>query len=78
MASITVLNFGAVKDVVGKNAIEWNNVSTTEELKQQLEEAYPALKNIAYAMAVDKKMVTTSTPFGDGATVALLPPFSGG
>lgn len=78
MPSITVLAFGAVTDILGRNHFEMNDVSTTEELKQKLEAEFPALKNTAYAVAVNKQMVTTSTGLQDSATVALLPPFSGG
>jgi molybdopterin converting factor small subunit len=73
-----VLTFGVVKDVIGKTEFEVSNVTSTSSLKEKLEADYPALKNISYAMAVDKKMVTASTVLTDDATVALLPPFSGG
>lgn len=78
MKKISVLAFGRVADILGKNKLVVPGVSSTGELKEQLEISYPALKNIGYAIAVNKQMATTSTALADGATVALLPPFSGG
>lgn len=78
MKEINVLLFGAAAEMVGKNNLALTGVSTTVELKEQLETTYPGLKNINYAMAVDKQMISTDTPLETGATVALLPPFSGG
>lgn len=78
MKEITVLTFGAVTDIVGKKAFQLSGVESTDELRQKLETDYPALKNLTYAVAVNKQLVNTSTPLDSNATVALLPPFSGG
>lgn len=78
MTEITVLAFGVITDIIGKNSFPVRDVATTEALKEKLEAAYPALKNIRYAMAVNKQIVSTTTPLEAAATVALLPPFSGG
>jgi sulfur-carrier protein len=78
MKEVKVLLFGAVADIVGKNNLILSTVSSTDELKEQLEKEHPALKNISYVMAVNKQMITTTTALEPDATVALLPPFSGG
>ena len=78
MKNVQVLLFGAVADIVGKNNLVLTEVSTTDDVKEQLEKEHPALKNISYAIAVNKQMITTPTPLKTEATVALLPPFSGG
>lgn len=78
MKEINILAFGAVADIVGKSSFVLPAPSSTDELKEQLETDYPALKNISYAVAVNKQMVTASTALEPNATVALLPPFSGG
>lgn len=78
MKEINVLLFGAVADIVGKSSFVMPTPSSTDELKEQLEADYPALKNISYVVAVNKQMVTASTALEPNATVALLPPFSGG
>jgi molybdopterin converting factor small subunit len=78
MSEITVLTFGAVTDIIGKKEVTVGDVASTAALKEKLEEAFPALKHINYAVAVNKKMVVGSIPLGAQETVALLPPFSGG
>lgn len=78
MKEITVLPFGAVAEVLGQSNLKLANLSSTDELKQQLERDYPALKTIPYAIAVNKQLVTGSASLEHNATVALLPPFSGG
>lgn len=78
MKEITVLAFGKVSEIVGKSRFVINNVSSTDELKEQLEAEYPLLKNIRYAVAVNMQMTADCTPIEAGAAVALLPPFSGG
>lgn len=78
MKNVKVLLFGAVADIVGKNSFVTADVSSTDELKERLEKEHPALKNISYAIAVNKQMITETTALAPDATVALLPPFSGG
>jgi molybdopterin synthase sulfur carrier subunit len=78
MKGITVLAFGRVAELTGKSSFVVNDVDSTTQLKQKLEEDYPALKSISFAIAVNKKMATAAMPLDDNATVALLPPFSGG
>ena len=78
MKEITVLTFGAVSEIIGKSRFVMNNVYSTEELCKKLEAEFPSLKNIGYAIALNKQMVTGAIPLEAGATVALLPPFSGG
>ena len=75
---ITVLTFGVITDIIGKSNFVLAGVASTDELKKSLEEKFPRLKNINYTVAVNKQTVTTQTQFENNATVALLPPFSGG
>jgi sulfur-carrier protein len=78
MKEITVLAFGVVAEIVGKDRFIIGNVSSTDELKQQLETQFPKLKSISFAIAVNKKVISASTPLEVNTTVAILPPFSGG
>lgn len=75
---ITVLAFGAVADAIGSSSAVVEDVRTTNELSNHLEEKFPALKNINYAVAVNKQIVSGVVDLSSGVTVALLPPFSGG
>lgn len=75
---MTILAFGVVAEIIGQNKFVVDAVSTTEELKQKLEAAFPALKSINFAVAVDQRVVATSASINANSTLALLPPFSGG
>lgn len=75
---MTVLAFGMVAEIIGKTRFTVDGIASTEALKQKLEQEFPGLKAINVAIAVNKKMVSVPTPLHEDATVALLPPFSGG
>lgn len=78
MKEIHVLAFGAVTDIVGTSSFVIIDVDSTDKLKSRLEDKFPALKNISYAIAVNKHIITKPMALKTNATVALLPPFSGG
>jgi sulfur-carrier protein len=75
---INILAFGQVAGITGNNVVLEESVSDTEGLKYALHKRYPALGELKYAIAVDKKMIHENVDLSDNATVALLPPFSGG
>ncbi len=74
---VEVLFFGKLVDIAGSSLV-LNNVTSTDELLEQLRLQYPALAAEKYIVAVDKKTITENTSLTDNCTVALLPPFSGG
>ena len=78
MSETTVLTFGVITEIIGKSSFAVRDVSSTEELKTKLESAFPRLKTIHYAVAVNKKIISGPTTIAGDATIALLPPFSGG
>jgi sulfur-carrier protein len=51
---------------------------TVGELRQYLVEAYPALKEIRFAIAVNQTLADSQTLLSEDCEVAILPPFSGG
>ena len=75
---ISVLTFGEVTDIINHSSFEVKDVTDVNGLKQMLEEKYEQLKEIKYAIAVDKKIISGNAPLQDKSVVALLPPFSGG
>lgn len=77
--SITILAFGQTAEATGapQFAID-ETVKDTNHLKALLEQRFPALANMQYALALNTGLVTQNTPINPPATVALLPPFSGG
>lgn len=78
MKQIEVLTFGAISDITGKKNFFMNHVDDTQALVKALEQKYPLLKTIQYAIAVDKEVIQENTVLNENATVAILPPFSGG
>jgi sulfur-carrier protein len=76
--NIRVISFGPLREIIGTDPVELEHVTNTEEVIQQMERRYPLLTRHLYIVAVDKKITTESTELMEGATVALLPPFSGG
>jgi molybdopterin synthase sulfur carrier subunit len=75
---INILAFGKIADITANREWKIAAVSSTAQIRQQLEATYPDLRGMRYLIAIDKKIVTADTPLQDGAEVALLPPFSGG
>jgi sulfur-carrier protein len=74
---VKVLFFGKLVEIAGETLV-MNNVTSTDELQEQLCLQYPALASEKFVIAVDKKTIATNTALMDHCTVALLPPFSGG
>ena len=75
---INLLAFGQVASVTGNNFSLNENVADTNDLMAVLQNKYPALAGMKYALAVNKKMIHENTALSDNVTIALLPPFSGG
>lgn len=76
--TIQILSFGRLKEFVQDGSLELKEATDTDGFNQLLQAQFPALKDMKYAIAVNQKMVTGNTALPAGATVALLPPFSGG
>ncbi len=75
---INILAFGQVAGVTGANFNLKDEVMDTDNLQILLQQRYPALAGMKYAIAVNKQMVHQNTPIVENTTIALLPPFSGG
>ena len=78
MKQINVLTFGAIREITGNKNLVVEAVDTTDALVKLLEEKYPILKTVQYAIAVNKEIIQQPVVLNDHADVALLPPFSGG
>ncbi|RYY61083.1 MAG: MoaD/ThiS family protein [Chitinophagaceae bacterium] len=74
---VEVTGFGKISGITGA-AFRVSDVTDTDSLRALLESRYPALKEIKYVIAVDKKMTRENAALTNGSVVALLPPFSGG
>lgn len=73
----TIITFGQIAELSSSKII-FDNLVDTDSLRHKLVETYPALLNIKYAIAVDKKIVSDNTLISETSEIALLPPFSGG
>lgn len=74
---ITIITFGQLTELSSAK-ITLENIADTDTLQQRLVEQYPALLNVKFAIAVDKRVISSNTLINETSAIALLPPFSGG
>jgi len=70
--------FGPLEDITGSPSVALDGVRDTSELWEKLLEAYPALRDRKFVIAVNNRIVKEALDLNDRSEVALLPPFSGG
>ena len=75
---VTILAFGQLAELTGKQSWKLQDITDITALKQSIETSFPAISNINYLVAIDKKIIKENAPLADQSIVALLPPFSGG
>ena len=76
--SIEVQFFGQLVDKTNQSSISLTNIETVFELKEKLFSSFPLLKNEKFVIAINNKMANEHSEIPEGATIALMPPFSGG
>lgn len=80
--SVTILLFASVAEAVGSRRLEIDSQpgDRVAEIRDRLLAAYPQLERFAPNLlyALDEEYVTLDSPIGDGTTLALIPPVSGG
>jgi molybdopterin converting factor subunit 1 len=79
---ITVLLFASIADALGTRKLRFGvrPGDTVAAVRDRLIEEYPKLKPFAENLmyAVDEEYARPETPVAEGATLALIPPVSGG
>ena len=75
---ITVLTFGQIKDITGNTCLTYTDIDNSAVLLKILLNNYPALMNLNFSIAVNKKIISEKTALHDNDVIALLPAFSGG
>jgi molybdopterin synthase sulfur carrier subunit len=70
--------FGMLAEKMGTDSLEVENPGSSEVLRRQLLQQFPALQSLTFRMALDRKLLQTDTDISQGQEIALLPPFSGG
>lgn len=73
-----VLFFGQLTDITGCPSLELRDVQDTALLESILYERYPQLQQSKYVVTVNRQILREHMAIGEGAEIALLPPFSGG
>ena len=79
--NINVLAFGIAKDIFGSSSfkMDLNTGSTVATLRNELEQNYPRLKQLAsFMIAVNNEYVTESEVIEQKDEIAIIPPVSGG
>jgi sulfur-carrier protein len=75
---VEITLFGQLADIAGTQKIHLHDIPDTASLEQKLHEMYPAIANLSYSIAVNKKTIHQNTRLDEDVNVAFLPPFSGG
>jgi molybdopterin synthase sulfur carrier subunit len=73
-----ILIFGQLTDITQQSKLQAADMPDTNALLAWLKSSYPALESAKFVMAVNGQVIQQNTMLSPGATVALLPPFSGG
>ena len=75
---IEIISFGQIAEFINNQKIEVDGIADTDAFKQYLEDRFPALKGTKYKLALNKNIVQQNTEITNQATIAIMPPFSGG
>ena len=70
--------FGQLADITGRTEMTLHDIPDTETLVQTLNEMYPLIANVKYAIALNRKVIKDKTILIGDNNIALLPPVSGG
>jgi molybdopterin synthase sulfur carrier subunit len=75
---IEIISFGQIAELINNQKIDTTAITDTETFKQHIENQFPALKSMKYKLALNKNIVQENTEIPNQATIAIMPPFSGG
>ena len=78
MNELNLLAFGKIADILNGDRLSVPVVNDADSLRRYLEQKYPGLGKLTYAIAINRKIADGNTKIESGSEVALLPPFSGG
>ena len=75
---VELLFFGQLTDITGVSSMPWEETADTDALVKSLIEKYPALAVSKFRIAVNNKLIASTTTISSGSRIAFMPPFSGG
>jgi molybdopterin converting factor small subunit len=78
MPKVTLLYFGAIRDITGLGSEESTAPDTLEALHRELLSRYSGLGAIRFRYSVNESLISGERKLESGDVVALLPPFAGG
>lgn len=78
--TLSILYFGMIAEATGQALETWHSLDalTVGDLKNDLLEKYPELRDRKFQIAINQQIADESFPIPPLAQVALLPPFAGG
>lgn len=76
--TMEIIAFGVAARIIGAPRITWPYISDTQTLRTELIRRYPGLRNVPFVLAVNKDLSPEDHAIPPGATVAVMPPYSGG
>lgn len=76
--SVTVLFFGRLKDVIGKESIIFDRIEDIDSMRRNLFDSFPEMSNEIFAVALNQEIVNGNRKISDGDEIAFLPPIAGG
>jgi molybdopterin synthase sulfur carrier subunit len=75
---IEIISFGRIRELIENQSINIEALENTDQVKDYLEQRYPALAGTKYNLALNKKLVQGKSEITGHSTIAIMPPFSGG
>jgi molybdopterin synthase sulfur carrier subunit len=76
--SVQILFFGQLTDKTGCSSATIENPQTIGKLKSVVIQKYPDLATAKFTIALNNKIAFDKEVIAEDATIALMPPFSGG
>ena len=75
---VKILAFGQIADITKNHTWVMDAPKNSSDLVIQLETDFPELKELNYAISVNKQLLVEPCILQEMSEIALLPPFSGG
>jgi len=76
--TMTIQCYGRIKEITGADIIVVQMAENEKDLREKIIRRFPILQNEAFAVAVNRKILSSNETFLPDSEIALLPPFSGG
>ena len=74
---VKVLYFGAAQEMAGRASEEFA-AGDTAALRRVILEKYPAMRNLAFRVALNRILLKEESLLRENDVIAILPPFEGG